>query len=242
MRYFLSVMIASMAISGWLGTQIAVSAANPGQTIGPKTVDVDIQTRMDAVTISEVTVGNQLIRFGVSAGAKEINPGTPFQAGEDWLQNTSIFLKNRTNKPIVDVVLGLYFPETGDGMSPSTPVTEYVLDFGRRPDIDSFLRSGRYAPPDPSSKPLIFLPGEVLVIHLSDYIGEIQSMVGQKMPLAQVTRCNISRTHVYFDDGMMWSAGDGFSIPSPDHSGKFVALDRGHYFPGHPSENWPPGQ
>jgi hypothetical protein len=231
--------VAFLAMSGWFGGRAPVAAANPGRAVGYKTVDIDRQSRMDPVTINGVTIGDQQIQPGVSAGPLEHEPGTPFQAGDDWLRNLSIVLKNRTNKTIARAEIELFFPDTGDGIS--TPVTVYLIQIGRRPDIDSFSGSGKYLPPNPHAQPLLFLPGQTLAIHLTDYINEIQSVVEQKMPLSQITRCHIHRVNFFFTDGMKWGDLDGFAVPDPSHPGKFAALDRRRYFPGDPSQDWPPG-
>ncbi|HEY3826339.1 MAG TPA: hypothetical protein VGL82_17360, partial [Bryobacteraceae bacterium] len=44
-----------------------------------------------------------------------LQPIVPFEWNEDWLQNTTLYLLNRTNKTIVFGQIGLWFPETGDG-------------------------------------------------------------------------------------------------------------------------------
>jgi hypothetical protein len=236
------VTFAGLNIPVWSEANNLAPAANPGQATGLVSVDIDTQRSMDAVTVTSVTVGTQLMHTGVSAGAIEIKPGGPLQAGNDWLQNTSITLKNRTDKTIVCIVLGLFFPDTGDGMSSSTPVTAYFLTVGRRPDVDSFSHSGTHEAPDPNAKPLLFLPGQTLVIHFSDYFSGIQTLIEQKVPLSRILRCYISREAIYFEDGMKWGDLSGFSTPDPGHPGKFILLDRGHYFPGDPSQNLPPIQ
>ena len=60
------------------------------------------------------------------------------------------------------------------------------------------------------------------------------------MLLSMVTRMDVHRGTSYFDDGMRWQTGSGFSVPDPAHPGSFKQLDLGRYFPGHPSQNWPP--
>ena len=60
-----------------------------------------------------MTVEDQWIQPGTSAGAHEVRAGKPFQADEDWLKNMPIFLKNRTDKVIVRADVQLWFPDTG---------------------------------------------------------------------------------------------------------------------------------
>lgn len=233
--------LAALVPSGW---RIAsASAANPERpALGTKTVNITAQTRMDPVIVTKVTVGGEEVQPGVStAGVREVRPGTPFQADEDWLSKTSISLKNRTDKMIVRAEIQLFFPDTGDG-SPSRAVTAHMITIGQRPDIDSFSSRGQKLPPEPDQRPLLLAPGQTLVVHLADYLDEIRSRVEEKLLFTQVTRLVIQRFQFYFVDGMRWSDLEGFGVPDPNHPGQFTNMDRGRYFPGHPSQNWPPGE
>jgi hypothetical protein len=237
--------LACLVLSGWLGPRIApVAAANPGKYLGTKIVYIDNQYRMDPVTIEKVTVESQLIQPGVSTAARVEQPATPFQADEDWLKNMSISLKNRTDKVIVRAEIMLWFLDTGNGITPpgriSPTVSMYVMTFGQRPEIDSFTSHGQKRPPEPDKQPLLLAPGQTVVIRVGDYVGEMQSIVEQTLPFSQVTRVAIRRLQFYFVDGMRWTDLDRFAIPDPNHPGQFTNLDRGRYFPGHPSQNWPP--
>src|ERR1700741_1950897 len=142
----------------WLGSGLApVAAANPGKSLGTKFGYIDAQYRVDPVIIAKVTVGDQQIQPGLSMGAREDKPGTPFQADEDWLKNMSIVLKNRTDKVIVRAEVQLFFPDTGDGSS-YRPVTAYTMTMGQRPDVASFTSHGQKRPPEPDKKPLLWEP------------------------------------------------------------------------------------
>lgn len=84
-----------------------------------KVIEVEPQHRNDAVAITKVTLGSAEVQCGLVLSPAEIQPVTPIQAGDDWLQNVTIYLLNRTNKTIVEGQIVLVFPETGDG-SPGT--------------------------------------------------------------------------------------------------------------------------
>jgi hypothetical protein len=237
-------MLASLALSGF-GWRIApVAAANPGKSLGTKMVYIDRQTRMDPVTIEKVTVGSQLIQPGVSTAARVDQPATPFQADQDWLKNMSISLKNRTDKVVVRAEVQLFFPDTGNGITPqgriSPTVTVYTMELGQRPEIDSYASHGQKIPPEPGKQPLLLAPGQTLVIHVADHVDEMHSRVEETLPFSQVTRVAIRRLRFFFVDGMRWTDLDRFGIPDPNHPGQFTNLDSGRYFPGHPSQNWPP--
>jgi hypothetical protein len=242
------VALACCAVQGrWLDWRVArVAAASRSQTEGYKTVDIDRQTSMDPVSIEKITVQGQVIHPGVSTAAgREVTPGTPFEADEDWLKNMSIILKNRTDKVIARAEIMLLFPETGGG--PSWPVTQYPIAVGQRPEIDSFTAHGHKLSAQPDKQPMLLAPGQTLVIQLADYIDGIQSILEQfpgalsgKPPISQVARVAIDGRQFFFVDGMRWTDLDGFAVPDPNHPGQFTNLDRGRYFPGNPSHNWPP--
>lgn len=232
------VLASSLLASALLGER----AANPvaaGPVFGTRVVYIDAQYPVDPVTITNVAVGDEEIRPGVSTGPREVRPGTPFQVDEDWLKNMSISLKNRTDKVIVRAEIQLWFPDTGDG-SPAQPVTTYTIAVGRRPEIDSHWGGGRKFPPEPHKQPILLAPGQTLVIRVSDYFDGILSRVGEKLPFSQVTRIAIQRSRVYFVDGMSWDDLNGFGVPDQNHPGKFTYMDRNKYFPGDRRQDWPP--
>lgn len=206
-----------------------VAAATTGQPVGTKTVNIYDQNRMDAVTITKVVVAGQQIQPGLSTGGvQEVRPGTPFQADEDWLKNTSITLQNRTDRMIVRAEIMLLFPDTGDGIS--QPITEYVITLGQRPEINTFTSHGQKFPPEPDKKPLLFAPGQTLVVPIADYINSIQSIVEERLSLAQVTKVVIRPLQFFFVDGMRWDE-NGFAVPDPDHVGDYKSLGP-RFFPG----------
>jgi hypothetical protein len=220
-----------------LGWRIAPVAAATGRP-GTKMVHIDAQYPVDPVTITKVIVGDQEIQPGVSTGVREVQPGNPFQADEDWLKNMSITLKNRTDKVIVRAEVQLWFPDTGDG-SPSQPATAYTITLGQRP-IDSYRSNGQKYAPEPNKSPILIAPGKTLVVHVADYLDAIQSLVEAKLSFSQVTRISIQRLQFYFADGMRWDDLHGFGVPDPNHPGQFTYMDRNTFFPGDPRNDWPP--
>jgi len=135
--------VACLALAGWSGWRIArVAAVNPGKSLGTKTVNIYDQNRMHAVAITKVIVAGEQIQPGVSTGGvQEVRQGTPFQADDEWLKNTSITLQNRTDKMIVRAEIMLLFPDAGDG-SASRPLIEYMITLGQRPEINSYNSRG----------------------------------------------------------------------------------------------------
>jgi hypothetical protein len=219
---------------GWHTTVVA--AANSGKSLGTKIVDVDGQSRLDAVTITKVTVAGQEIQTGISSGAREVQPGTPFQADENWLKNMSITLLNRTDKAIVCAQVEVWFPDTGDG-SHERPATLYTITLGQRPEWSTYMGDGSKLAPDPTKKALLVAPGKTFVINVGDDVDAMQSTVEAKLLFSEVTRVYIRRFRFYFVDGMRWDrVYTGYYVPTPNRPGQYTQLAP-NYFPGHVPQN-----
>lgn len=132
-----------------------------------------------------------------------MQPAAPFQAGSDWLNQMTISLVNRTNKTIVFGSIILHFLDTGD-CSSSLPCASTTLEFGQRPAVDAFDgRTGKPVKPEhPERPPLDWKSDQTLVIHVSDYLAEIEQQLANSLPLTAVTKVNIYRGVFYFGDGM----------------------------------------
>lgn len=213
---------------------------NLPQAANSRTVDVSEQYKTQPVTIENVTVGDEQIQPGASMGVSEVHPGSPFQAGDDWMKTMTLVLRNRTDKEVSEIEIQLFFPDTGDGRS--QPMRSSLVDLGRRPDNVSYVHPRGtpqgtivYHPQGPDKKPLALPPGQTLVVHLADYISEIESDAG--MPLSRIKTVIIDRSLVYFDDGLRWDDLTSFSVLNADHN-KFNPLPR-TYFPGNIHNYWP---
>lgn len=201
-----------------------------------KVIEVEPQHANDAVAITKVTLGNAEVQCGLVLSPTELQPVKPIQAGDDWLQNVTIYLLNRTDKTVVEGQIVLSFPETGDGGS-GNPVREFHITFGRLPAAAAYSgRTGQAIVEPPSVQPISFAPGQTLQVRLGDYIDNIKASL-DNLAFTAVTKCVIRRGAFFFGDGMRWFAG-GYHVPDPQHPGKFKELD-GRYFPGTPT--WPPG-
>jgi len=237
-------MIAALACAillGWLGWRVApVAAANTGDSLGTKFVNIFPQSRLSAVSINKVMVGDQVIRPGLAdAFDHETKRGTPFQADQNWIKNMSISLLNRTDKVIVRAEFQLFFPETGDGKTQA--VTAPFVTLGQFPEINTYQTHGRKLKPHPEIKPLVFAPGQTLVVSFADYADFIKRAIEgaeTSMPFAQITKVNIIEQNFYFVDGMRWGPG-GYQTPDPGHSGIYTVLNP-RFFPGDSTRNWPP--
>jgi hypothetical protein len=223
---------------------ICVASALAASAVAQKSISVDQAHREDAVAVTRVTVSGNDIQCGLIISPPNPQPGmppvqiqpvAPFQAGADWLQNTTIYLLNRTNKTVVAGQVALVFPETGTGTLQS-PLNEYNITLGRLPAVDAFsYNTGRPLAEPAAAQPISLAGGQTLAINLGAYIQQIKASV-INLPYASLTKCIVRRKSFFFDDGMKWSGA--YWVPDPQNAGKFSPLAP-KYFPGIPT--WPPG-
>ncbi len=200
----------------------------------------DIEQINDAVLISNIAVTDKTVECGLFIKPPAVvQPVAPFPAGSDWLQQMTISLVNRTDKMIDYGSLILHFMDTGDCQS--TPCAGANLVFGKRPSVDAFdYRTGRPLPPDKVQRsPVYWKPETTLVIHVSDYLQQIERQVERFTPVTTITNVKIYRGIFFFGDGMYWQFGK-YGVPDAEHPGKFKLLPA-NYFPGRRAHNWPPG-
>jgi hypothetical protein len=232
-------LITVLLVAATFAVRPTPTAAQANPYLGEKIVQVGPQTRVNAVMITRVTVGDQEIMCGLMAGARSVQPVKPFQADQDWLKSMTIHLYNRTNKTIAFIDLPLGFPDTGNGRT--EPQWIYHLQLGRIPAVDAYSgRTGKPIAIDAKLMPLGFGPEQSLTVHVADYIDQIRSYVQGRMLLSGVTKLVIHGGTVFFDDGMRWQAGGGYSVPDPRHPGQSNTVGR-DYFPGIRYRSWPPG-
>jgi hypothetical protein len=177
-----------------------------------------------------VTVGNADVQCGLIVNRLEVEPVVPFEAGDDWLENITMHLLNRTNKTIVSAEIRLEFPETGDG-SPEKPIQTDFVQLGRKPAQAAYGRNGKPLSQRESSRFISFAPAKTLVIRVGDHTDVTPD-------LKPLRKCIIRVTRVYFLDGMGWDFA-GYYDPDPEQHGKFTRMGK-MYFPGEVQDNWPP--
>ena len=221
-----------------LGVLVATALAQLAP--GEKLLHVNAANRIpDAVMVTNVSVAGKTIECGLWVKWPAVmQPVTPFQAGDDWLRQTTITLFNRTNKTIVYGSVLLQFLDTGD--CKSVPCSTAEIEFGQPPTVDCYDgRTGKpYKPNHPEMPPLAWKPLHALVVRIGDHMDDIErSTLIDRMPVTGVTRVNLFRGPFFFNDGMQWNGT--FSVPDPERPGKFKELPFG-YFPGARERNLPP--
>lgn len=197
-------------------------------------VEFRIQNKYEPVVITKITLGNVIVQPGrfVKPVGEAPDPVTPFTAGDDWVQNLTVYLLNRTNQVIVYAHLVLSFPETSDRQTRFRAM--HVLTLGRIPESAAF-DAGRPIQQLPGLQAIRFPPRQVMAIRLGDYIDQIKKDVEPYRALAAMTDLDVTISTFFFADGLRWTGG-------------FQALDRQSltwhrmgldYFPGDPDGNWP---
>jgi hypothetical protein len=83
--------------------QANASAAGPPLKAGERIVE-DSSSKPD----SDQDV---IVITGIEVAGRQVTPGQPFAAGDDWLRGLTLRFKNISSKPITYVQLGLSFPE-----------------------------------------------------------------------------------------------------------------------------------
>jgi hypothetical protein len=198
-------------------------------------VEVDIANKMQPVVVTKINLGNVTVqqgRFVKPVGAVQ-DPVTPFPADDDWIQNLTVYLFNRTNQTIVYAHFNFSFPETTNWATRFRAV--FPLTLGRIPPEAAF-ENGRAIPQPPGSQPIMFRPGQTMAIRLGDYIDQIKAAVEPHRPLAALTTMGLGPATLFFDGGLRW---DGrFRVLDPQTSA-WRRIDDPNYFPGDPDGRWP---
>jgi len=146
---------------------LAVRCVNPEPAAAAEAerrVQLDPVETVYAVVPVKVTLGGSVVQnCRVYHGrSKEADPITPFRAGDDWIEQLSIYLLNRTNKTIVSQQVLVGFPESAG----SGPPRAVLLQLGGIPASAPYASS---MPRPDTRQPISFQPGQVIAVHLSDY-------------------------------------------------------------------------
>jgi hypothetical protein len=226
---------------GWnRANLVPIVRAQSNPAPGTKTVIVNKTRQLDPIEVTQVLEGGNEIVPGdpTPADSDSLNPaGLPvisshefraaykFPAGDNWLGDLEVVLRNRTSKNIVRVVLNVTFPET----AAKGPMAWPRVRFGQLPANVAFYGSGDPIPPGPEPT-LLFPPGQIMGFNVTNYDSQLRATVERSQPFSTITLCYI-HFGVDFDDGMHWSEAGGYAEPDPQHIGKFLPPDR-TYFPG----------
>jgi hypothetical protein len=219
---------------------VPVVRAQSNPAPGVKTVVVNKTRQLDPIEVTQVLEGGNEIAPGDPSpvdsdwlnskdlpviSSHEFRAAYKFPAGDDWLKNLEVVLRNRTSKNIARVVLNVTFPET----AAKGPIAWPAIKFGQLPANVAFYPSGDPLPPGPETT-LLFPPGKIMGFNVTAYDSRLRATVERSQPFSTVTLCYI-HFGVVFDDGMNWTEPGGYAPPDPQRPGWFLPPDR-TYFPG----------
>jgi hypothetical protein len=192
--------------------------AQDGADTNLKTVHLFPTNPHDAVAIVRVMKGNT-----------EIQPSVAFEAGDDWLKEISVVVRNVSPSKIVYVSIDAHLPESGAGTQDS-PRVAAGNSVGQKPEhamYSALTGQRRHEAPRDS---INLEPGKELVVPIvsqSDY-DNIRSLIQARQPLADVRKCEVWVTTVFFADGTKWASG-AYWRPDRGSPGKYLPV---------PFESW----
>ena len=206
-----------------------INSAVVGAAPGLKVITPSPAARIQPVVVTKITLGNVTVQKGRFAKPRTEpeDPITPFQAGDDWVENLTFYILNRTDKPIVHANFTLTFPEVA-------PV--YRLELGNTPPGFTFNRDTK--PFAETPRPTFwFGPKQTMAVHLSDYNDQIRTRVETtaRTRVSSLTRMNLLCSGVDFEDGMRF---DGPYEAMDPQTHTWRSLGR-NYFPGNVDLYWP---
>ena len=235
MRYSLSTICSAVSLlCGIFGVAAAMQNATE------RTIRANDPVRTTyPVMITSIAVGGKSVECGLFVKPPSvIQPITPFQAGDDWLQQMTISLFNRTEKEIVAGTVSLMVLDlTTNCHTQVCPMEQIQL--GQIPKVDAYDgRTGLPLQDHSERQPIQWLPGQTLTIRVGDYLEDMKSKLSNYEPITAVRNIAVHLGSFYFPSGMKWFGG--YAVPDPTHPGKFRYLPD-NYFPGRRADNWPPG-
>jgi hypothetical protein len=165
----------------------------------------------------------------VAIGGKPVSFDHPVAVSGRWLRSTVITLRNVSPKTIVQVGMGVVFPESGTGKR-DDPIEAVWSSLGLVPKVVYTDRGGHYyGLPSPGVQPLRIPPGGSVRLLFTRDGDEIQAKLARKgMP---ITKATIQFTTIYFADATRWSAGQYFLAPHPA-GGAWTRVTKEQFFSG----------
>jgi hypothetical protein len=158
---------------------------------------------------------------------KPVQHGVPFEAGNDWLQNTSVVVQNRSSKVLTCVQISIEFPELRDQSDSSGPVVMTSVTVGVIPEHQLYTTSGDKI--NVTQQPAINInPGQTVQIPISISLATIKSIVEPHRSISGVTQSQIWITKAFFADQTRWALGL-YARPDPHVPGKYDSISLGEF-------------
>jgi hypothetical protein len=195
------------------------------QSADTKTVRLEPQVPGDPVSIVQVLDGETDVtptgQDPLTGQPYKPRDGKPFVAGDGWVKNLVLVIRNLSHKEIVAGSIRLDFPETGAGIEGDSIMSKSV-ELGRKPDHALYRPDGVELNPV-SAEALHLLPGQELRVPLAPYYDEIKTIVEKKRPIESITTIRLIVQFFYFADGTRW-APNNFQKPDPATPGKYILI------------------
>ncbi len=208
-----------MSIRLILASALLFSLPAVGQvpTAQTKTLLVDLPLHNDPVRIVKVMEGTRELQSDGHQFPNEYMWEGSFEAGEDWLKDISLLIRNVSTEKITYLGISCALFESSDWKTelskhstPANPLLGQATNIvGWRPESALYsLRSGRSVRPDSERRPAFALaPEQQFTMLLEDpqSYSDLQSSVEVRQPMSTVTACDTQVFDVFFEDGTRWS-------------------------------------
>ncbi|MFZ0420655.1 MAG: hypothetical protein WAM04_21320 [Candidatus Sulfotelmatobacter sp.] len=192
--------------------------AQDGADLNLKTVHLFPTNPHDAVMIVKVL-----------KGSTEIQPDVPFEAGDNWLKQISVVVRNVSPSKIVYLNVDAHLPQSGAGTQDS-PRVAAGNSVGQKPEHAMYSALTGQRRHESPREPINLEPGRELTVPIvsqSDY-DNIRSLIQSRQSLADLTKCEVWVTTVFFADGTKWASG-AYWRPDAATPGKYSLV---------PAETW----
>jgi hypothetical protein len=149
-----------------------------------------VTSNIEALEIVEIRVGDKTVLLGQS-----------FSAGDDWLKNLTVRVKNISGKPISSIRMHFGLP----GAKYKEGTMGFSLEYGKAlsTGIDYGVQKS-------------IIPNEELVLFRNEaHYNRDRNGIAQKAGVINFSEVLIGVTTVRFEDGMVWS---GWRLPTVDQS------------------------
>jgi len=198
-----------------------------------KTLLIDMPDSKDPVKIVSVMEGTTKLKSNGHQYPNRYVWETTFNAGDDWLKDLSIVIKNVSEKKIVYVVAGCLLYETANWQAEVAKAQQNIPlvgsasnHVGRRPDEALYSAVlGHRLQPDSANSPFALESGQEFTIALEnpDDYNALKSTVEEKEPMSNVAACNGRIGPVFFEDGTQWQ-GHRYLRADLEHPGQWIKM------------------
>ncbi len=171
----------------------------PANPPASRTIKLDRHLKDDPVDVVAIFEGDENVmplsvgRDPSTGQPNRRSTGRTFEAGDKWIDNLVVVLKNYSDKNIVAGSFRLDLPESGTGTLES-PITSASTQFGTNPT-------------HPGGAPIRWNSGSEFRISISDYADNVKAAVNY-VEGGDPTVVWLRLQFFYFDDGTRWAPGD----------------------------------